>query len=316
MKIAVLNECFLNETHLKRLSHFGKIEVFPNTKTSNEVISRLKGVDIAVIDGFIAPLNKKVLSNADKLKLLVLPHNSFAMVDLQTAKNKNIAVVNSPGFSIRSVAELVIGLIFAVSRKMISADKAVRNGLFNLDPSDRSFDKYWGSNIEGKTMGVIGFGRIGSTVAKLAYGLGMNVIAFNRSQKKTKNVEMVSMEDVLRRADVISIHLSLNPETKHIISDEQFNLMKPTSILINTAAAKHVHVDTLYKALRNKKIAGAGLDVVDGIDANHPILKLENVVFTPHSASYTNESFRENLPNIVVSNIENFLKGKPSNVVN
>lgn len=316
MRIAVLNECFLNESHLKRLKKIGTVKIFPVTKTEKDAIKRVRGVDITIIDGFECPLNKKVLSSADKLKLLVLPHNSFAMVDLDTAKEKRVTVVNSPGFSRQSVAELVIALMFAVARKITLLDRLMRKNPFMMDPGDRSLDNFWGFNLEGKTLGIIGLGRIGTRVAELAQGLGMKVIAYNRSPKKVKGVKMVSLDKLLKTADVISINLALNPQTEKFISEREFKLMKPKGILINCAAAKHVDTEALYKALKTNKIGGAGLDVIGGLTKDHPILKLDNVVIAPHVGSYTYESFRVNLPEIVVSNIEAFLKREPQNVVN
>lgn len=314
MKIAVLNECFLNNSYLERLKKIGEVKVFPVTKTEEDAIKRLKGADIAIVDGFECPISKNVLSST-KLKLLVLPHNSFAMVDFKTVKEKGITVVNSPGFSLQSVAEMAIGLIFAVVKKIAWVDRLMRENPFSMDPGDRTLDKFWGFNLEGKTLGIIGLGRIGARVAELAQGLGMKVVAFNRTHKKVNGVTMLNLRDLLRRSDVISINLALNPETEKFISGKQLKLMKSKAILINCAAAKHVDTEALYDALKEGRIGGAGLDIIDGLIKDHPILKLDNVVFTPHLASYTDESFRKNLPEIVTSNIEAFLNRKPQNVV-
>lgn len=115
MKIAVLNECFLNEDHLRRLEALGDVQIFENTDSEDQAIERLKGADIAIIDGFICPPNTKVLESTAGLKLIVLPHTGYFMVDLQTAKKKGIKVANAPGFSKQAVAEMVIGLMFAVN---------------------------------------------------------------------------------------------------------------------------------------------------------------------------------------------------------
>lgn len=316
MKIAILNECFLNKEHLKRLRALGEVEIFDNTITAEDVIKRLKGADIAVVDGFLAPLNKTVISSADKLKLLVLPHNSYFMVDLETAWKKGITITNTPSFSTQAVAELVIGLMFAVNRKIALMDRKMREEPFESDPANPEHQKLWGFNLRGKTFGIIGLGKIGSEVASLAQGLGMNVIAFNRTPKKVEGVQMVSLKEVLKRSDVISINVSLNPETENIITEKEFSLMKPTAIFINVAQAKNVNAKALYKALKENKISGAGLDVIEGIKKGHPILELDNAVFTGHAGSSTDESFRENLPELVVSNIENFIRGVPQNLVN
>lgn len=317
MKIAILNECFLSESHLKRLRTLGEVVSFENTRTEDEAIKRLEGIDIAIIDGFLCPPTTRVLNSATSLKLVVLPHTGYFMVDLETANKKAIKVANAPGFSKEAVAELVIGLMFAVNRKIPLMDRNMRENPFESDPGNVEHqNKYWGFDVKGKTMGVIGLGRIGSTVATLALGLGMDVIANNRSPKTMEGVEMVSKEDLLKRADVISINVTSSEDTRNLISKKELDLMKPTAILLNVDQGQQVDTEALYTALKNKKIGGAGLDQVAGLTKDHPILKLDNVVFTGHAGSSTNESFRVNLPELVVSAVENFIQGKPKNLVN
>jgi D-3-phosphoglycerate dehydrogenase / 2-oxoglutarate reductase len=317
MKIAILNECFLNEDHLKRLRTLGDVQIFNNTTTKEDAIQRLRGVDIAIVDGFLAPLDKDVLASADNLQLLVLPHIGYFMVDLETANQKGIKVANAPGFSKESVAELVIGLMFAVNRKIVLGDRLVRNDpSFEVDPGNRDHDRYLGFDIRGKIMGRIGLGKVGSTLANLALGLGMRVVASNRSPRNMEGVEMVSLEDLLKKADVISINVTANKETENIISENELRLMKPNAILINVDQARQLDIEALYKSLKENRIGGAGVDVIKGIDKNHPILKLDNIVFTGHFGSSTVESFKQNLPEMVVSNIEEFSKGTPVNLLN
>jgi len=317
MKIGILNECFLNEKHLKRLKTLGEVVIFENTTTEQEAIERLKGLDVAIWDGFICPPTAKVLESADNLKLIVLPHTGYFMVDLETANKRGIKVANAPGFSKEAVAELVIGLMFAVNRKIPLMDRDMRKNPFDSDPSNvEQQNKYWGFDIKGKTMGIFGLGRIGSTVATLALGLGMKVIANNRSPKTMDSVEMASKEEVLKRADVISINVTSGADTENFISKKELDLMKPIAILINVDQSKQVDTEAIYQALKEKRIAGAGLDQVAGLTKDHPMLELDNVVFTPHAGSSTNESFRENLPELVVSAVEEFIKGSPKNLVN
>ena len=316
MKIAILNECFLNDEHLNRLKALGEVIILENTTTEDEAIERLKGVDIGIIDGFLCPPTAKILNSADNLKLIVLPHTGYFMVDLETASKKGIKVANAPGFSKEAVAEMVIGLMFAVNRRIPLMDRNMRENPFESNPGNiEQQNKYWGFDIKGKTMGVIGLGRIGSTVATLALGLGMKVIANNRSEKSMEGVEMVSKEELLKRADVISINVTSGAETKNLISQKELELMKPTAILINVDQGQQVDTEALYEVLKNKKIGGAGLDQVTGLTKDHPILKLDNVVFTPHAGSSTNESFRVNLPELVVSAVEAFIQNKSINLV-
>lgn len=317
MKIAILNECFLSAEHLARLKALGEVIVFPNTTTEDEAIERLKGIDIAVWDGFLCVPTARILDSTDTLKLIVLPHTGYFMVDMETANKKGIKVANAPGFSKEAVAELVIGLMFAVNRRIPLMDKDMRANPFESDPGNiEQQNKYWGFDIKGKTMGVIGLGRIGSTVANLALGLGMKVIAHNRSPKSMEGVEMVSKEELLKRSDVVSLNITSSTDSKNFISEKELALMKPTALFINVDQGIMVDTDALYTVLKEGKIGGAGLDQIAGLAKDHPILKLDNVVFTPHAGSSTDESFRVNLPELVVSDIEAFMDSKPKNLVN
>jgi lactate dehydrogenase-like 2-hydroxyacid dehydrogenase len=212
---------------------------------------------------------------------------------------------------------MVIGLMFSVDRRIPLMDRDMRVHPFESDPgSIEHQNRYWGFDIKGRTMGVIGLGRIGSTVVTLALGLGMKVVANNRSPKTMEGVEMVSKEELLKRSDVISINVTSGAETKNLIAQKELELMKPTAILINVDQGQQIDTDALYNALKNKMIGGAGLDQVAGLKQDHPILKLDNVVFTPHAGSSTNESFRVNLPELVVSAVEGFVQDDPKNLVN
>ncbi len=317
MKIAVLNECFLSNDHITRLKKLGDVVIHGNTTNDDDAIQKLKDADIAIVDGFMCPLTARIINSTDKLKLIVLPHTGYFMVDLKAAEVKGIKVANAPGFSKQAVAEMVIGLMFAVNRKIPLMDRDMRSNPFDSDPGNLEHQrKYWGFDIKGRTMGVIGLGRIGSTVATLALGLGMKVIAHTRTAKSMDGVEMVSKDELLKRSDVVSINVTSGVETKNLISTKELALMKPTAILINVDQAAQVDTEALYEALKNNKIGGAGLDQVGGVTKGHPILGLDNVVFTGHAGSSTNESFRVTLPELVVSAIEGFVQGNPKNLVN
>lgn len=317
MNIVVLNECFLSSQHLDRLKNVGEVVCYEDTRSEDEAIDRLNGVDIAIIDGFLCPPTARVLDGTQGLKLIVLPHTGYFMVDLETANKKGIKIANAPGFSKQAVAEMVIGLMFAVNRRIPLMDRDMRLDPFESDPGNKDQQNvYWGFDLKGKTMGVLGLGRIGSTVAELALGLGMKVIATNRSPKIMDGVTMVSKEELLKNSDVISINVTSGTDTKNIISEKELALMKPTAILINADQGQQVDTEALYNALKDKKIGGAGLDQVAGLTKGHPLLKLDNVVFTPHAGSSTNESFRINLPELVVSAVEEFVQGRFKNTIN
>jgi len=315
MKIAILNECFFDKQHIEWLKKFGDVVICKDTDSEEKTIERLQDVDIAIGDQFIAKFSKKVLESAQKLKLLALNTISFAYVDLKTASERGITVSNVPGFSKQAVAEFAIGLMFAVNRKIAFGDRLMRKTPFELDPGNKDHQKFIGFDMKGKTLGVVGLGNIGSVVAQLGMSFGMKVVAFNRGPKKINGVRMLALAELLKVSDVVSVHIALNTDTKGIISNKEFELMKPNAILINTSQPEIVNTESLYDALKSDRISGAAIDIGTMIKPDHPLFKLENVVLTPHAGSFTNESFFVNLPKMIVENVESFVKGKPINVV-
>lgn len=314
MEIAVLNDCHLNEEHLERLRKLGSLTVYDNTDSESGCIGRLKGAEIALVDGFDAPLNARVIESADTLRLLVVLSTAFNVVDLDAANRMGIKVANVPGFSTESVAEHAIALMFAVIRRIPLGDREVRKSPFQIAGSE-SDERFLGFEVKGKTLGVIGLGEIGARVAEIGSALGMNVVAYNRTSRDLPNVEMLSLEALLKTSDVISVNLALTPETEYIISDETLALMKPTAVLINTAIGTHVNTQALYKALKAKRIFGAGLDLLAEWDESNPLLELDNIVFSPHSAWWTPEAL-VNFAETVTGTVESFARGEPKNLVN
>ncbi len=315
MKIAILNRVFLTQKHIDRLKTLGEVVLHTDTDNEQKAIEHLKDVDIAIVDGFICPLNANVLNNTNSLKYIVIQSTGYDCIDLETATQKGITVSNVPTYASQSVAELAIALMFAVARKITLADKAMRNDFFEIDPRYDLYNQFVGSTIKGKTMGILGHGEIGSKVAEMAHGLGMQVLCFTKHPAEIDWIKFLSLQEVLTQSDVVSIHLPLTPETENIISTNEFKQMKTESILVNTARGKHVNTQALYEALKTGEIGGAGVDVIADADENHPIFKLENIVFTPHLAFFTDESLR-NLADTVVANVEAYIKGSPINLVN
>ncbi len=316
MKIVILNNSFFTEKHIERLRALGEVVFYQTTNTEKEAIKRLQGADIALVDAFIAPINAKVLQAVTNVKLIALNTTTFSMVDSAVAREKGIHVANIPGFSKESVAELAIGLLFSLSRHIIRGDARVRSHpIDDLDPASDEGKSYIGFELKGKTMGILGLGRIGGCVSQLAQGLGMNVIAHNRTEKIVSGVQNVSFEELFKKSDVVSVHLPLTSETQGIIGIKEFDLMKKTAVIVNLAPPACIETEALYLALKNGKIRGAALDLVANVDENHPIFKLDNVIFTPHIGSYTEEAFLTNMPEMVVSNVEAFVAGKPQNIV-
>lgn len=315
MKIVILNECFLTNAHLERLRNFGQVEIFKDTDSEEKAIERLKDADVAVADMFIAPLNKKVLSSTERLEFISLNTSGFELIDLGAATQAGIRVSDTPGYSTEAVAEHTIALMFAVIRKIVSGDQKMREKPLQTDPGNKKDRQFEGFEVFGKTLGVIGLGAIGQRVAQICLALGMKVLAYNRSSKNITGVKQVSLEELLKESDVVSLNLALPKELENFISHKELSLMKNNTVLINTAQGKLVDTQALYQALKENKIGGAGLDVIAEWTKDNPLLKLNNVVFTPHSGWFTQEALVR-MADIIVDNVESFAKGNPKNIIN
>jgi glycerate dehydrogenase len=248
------------------------------------------------------------------LKYLTINSTGYDVLDLQAAKAHNIQVSNIPEYTTEAVAEHTLALILATTRHIVQLDKKMHEKPYEIDPSDTSQLQFLGVNLKDKTLGIIGLGKIGQRVAEIAHGIGMQVIAYNRSQKNINYVKQVSLEELLKESDVVSLHTPLNESSENMIKEKELAMMKSHAILINTARGKIVDTEALVAALRNKKIGGAGIDTLAEWDKLNPLLSFENIILSPHSAWYTNETF-ENLANMVVENIESFAKGQPQNLI-
>lgn len=313
MHIAILNEFAFSDEQLNKLKGLGKVTVFDDTVSECQAKRHLNGVDIAIVEGFKAPLNNRVLAQADSLKFLSLSSTAYHFIDLEFASRRGIIVANIPGFSTEAVAEHTIALMFAVIRRIPIGDREVRENGLVITASEND-GRFLGFDIKGKTMGVLGLGSIGTRVAELGLALGMKVVAYNRTPRKIPNVMMLSLDEVLKISDIVSVNLALTHETEYIISQRELNLMKQSAVLINTAAAPHIDEQALSKALIEKRIFGAGLDLLTTEGAENPLFALDNIVLSPHAGWWTKEA-QENLRAMIIANVESFIIGKPLNVV-
>jgi phosphoglycerate dehydrogenase-like enzyme len=227
-------------------------------------------------------------------------------VDLVAAQAAGIRVTNTPGVSAIAVAEHTIALMMAVAKHVVGVDRQVRRG---------HWPRAMVMQLRGKTLGLIGTGAIGREVAALGKAIGMRVIAWTFRSRAT-GIEYLPFEDVFRRSDVVSVHVRQSPETIGLIGREQFELMKPQAVLLNTARGAIVREADLFSALSANRIAGAGLDVfeTEPLPADSPLRALENVVLTPHAAGITPETTEAGLA-LAIENVFSFLAGTPKNVV-
>ncbi len=237
-------------------------------------------------------VDETVLDKAPNLKVICKQGVGVDRIDVDACTRRGICVANTPNSNFISVAEHTMALLLALEKRLYPISVHVRvNG---EDPATVS--KYTASELYGKTLSVIGLGKIGLRVAELAHAFGMEIVAYVRHPERVKAPEYISltasMDDAIRQADYLSLHVSGTKENRNLIGKRELELMKPTAVLINTTRGFVVDEDALYQALVNHKIAGAALDVVrdDPIRAGNPLFELEQVMVTPHTAANTRES--------------------------
>jgi glyoxylate reductase len=262
-------------------------------------------------------IDRAVLAANPKLKAVAAMNITPDRIDVAEATRRGIAVTVIPPIVAESVADLHLGLMLAVARRMVEGDRSVRASRF---PGSQS-NHFAGSFVHGKTIGLIGAGRIGQATARRARGFNMRIVYWGPRRKpdaeREFDMKYLPLDQLLAEADFVSLHQPYNAETHHMISDREFALMKPSAFIINTARGAIIDEAAMVRALKKKKIAGAGLDVFENEPKVPPaLLKMKNVVLTPHLGSAVME-LRDVMANIVVDNIQALIDGRlPPNCVN
>ena len=280
---------YIPEEAIKRLEEVFEVEIFPENRaiTHEELKEKVKDID-ALICLLTDNIDHEIIEAASNLKCISVYAVGYNNIDVETATKHGIVICNTPGVLTETTADLAWALIMSCARRIVEADRFVREGKFQgWEPM-----LMLGNDIFGKTLGIIGMGRIGRAVAHRALGFDMKVIYYDPQvdpESLPSDYVSVDLTTLCQNSDFISIHTPLTPETRHLIGEKEFNLMKPTAILINTARGPIIDEQTLISALKEHKIAGAGLDVYE----NEPVIpeeliKLSNVILLPHigSASY------------------------------
>ncbi len=282
------------------------------------IIERVRDVD-ALVSLLTDPIDAEVFDAAPKLRIVSQYAVGYDNIDVKEATKRGIYVTNTPGVLTETVADFTFALMLAVARRVVEADKYVREGRWKVAWHPLMM---LGSDVYGRTLGIVGMGRIGSAVARRAKGFGMRILYYDSVRReeleRELGAEFVDLDRLLEESDYVSLHVPLTPETYHLIGEEQLRKMKPTAFLINTARGKVVDQKALYRALKEGWIAGAGLDVFEQepIPPDDPLLKLDNVVLAPHAASASHET-RSRMAEMVAENLIAFLNGKvPPNLVN
>jgi phosphoglycerate dehydrogenase-like enzyme len=275
------------------------------------VIKALQGFAIVNMMRERTPFNRKVIEGLPDLKLLITTGGRNASIDLKACAERGITVCGTGGFG-SPTAGIAVGLILELTRRVGFENARMKAG----EPWQLTL----GQDLEGMTLGVLGLGKLGQRVAKVARAFGMKVIAWSQNltpeKAKEGGAEYVSKEDLFRRADIVSIHVVLSDRTRGLVGAKELGLMKKTAYLVNTARGPIVDEKALIAALQSKSIAGAGIDVfdVEPLPTDHPYRKMDNVVLTPHLGYVTEQNYRKQYPE-VVEDIRAWLDGKPVRVL-
>lgn len=283
-----------------------------------ELIEHVKDKD-ALLCLLTDKIDAEVMDAAPNLKVVSTYSVGFDHIDIEAATKRGIYVTHTPGVLTDAVAEFTVGLLLAITRRILEADQIIRKGEWNK-PWNPFF--LTGPELKGKTLGIVGFGRIGRAVAKKVKGFEMNLIYYdvyrNEQAEKELGVKYVDLETLLKESDFVSLHVPLTKDTYHMIGEKELKMMKPTAYLINTARGAVVDTEALVKALKEKWIAGAALDVFEQepLPPGHPLTKLDNVILAPHIASATNEA-RARMAELAAKNLVAVLRGEmPPALVN
>lgn len=298
---------------LKPLERYGEVALYGTKAASDEeLVERLKGARALINVRSYTTFHAQLLEKLPDLGIISVLGTGTDNIDLLAATERGIAVTNTPGVHSTSVAELNFALILACARHILLADKKMREGIWYHRE---------GLELYGKTLGLVGLGAIGQEVARIGGAFGFKLIGWSTTYDPERaqrcGVELVELDDLLRQSDIVSLHVRASPRTQGMIGERELALMKSTAILINTARAALVDECALVAALRQGKIAGAGIDVFnqEPIDPDNPLLELENVVLSPHVGWVTHEASAR-LRKMPVDNIIAYLEGRPEHVVN
>jgi len=284
------------------------VEYFDTLPRSEaDLIERIGAAEIVINIRSSSRFTENVFAQCEQLQLLSLWGTGTDNVDLAAASRRGVTVTNTPGVSAISIAEHCLALLLSVARKIPRTDAEIRQG---------HWPRGGGAQMYGKTLGIIGLGAIGRRFAQLGQAIGMRVIAWTLHPNPALGFELVSLDELYRSSDVISLHLRLSAETRDLVGEREFATMKRSAILINTARGPIANEAALIEALLTGRIAGAGIDVfdVEPLPAGHPLTRLPNVVLTAHSAGVTPEALEAGLQ-MAVDNVFHFLAGHPTQVV-
>lgn len=318
MKIVVLDGYTENPGDLswEGLEKLGELTVYDRTP-ADKIVERMKGAEAVYTNK--TPISRETIAACPELKFVGVLATGYNVVDTTAAKEAGVVVCNIPTYGTDAVAQYVFALLLEMCHHVGEHSDCVKAGDWTNNV-DWCFWNHPLIELAGKTLGIIGFGRIGQRTAEIAMAFGMNVLAYDEYQNsalESEKCKYASLDELLANSDVISLHCPLFPSTEGIINKDTLAKMKDGVMLVNTSRGPLVVEADLRDALNSGKVAGAALDVVstEPIKMDNPLLSAKNVIITPHIAWAPKES-RQRLMNIAVENLQSFVNGKPENVVN
>lgn len=321
MKIVVLDGYTLNPGDLdwKGLDNLGECVVYDRTSLTDveEAISRIGDAEAVYTNK--TPLSKEVFDRCTNIKFIGVLATGYNVVDVNAAKEKGIPVANIPTYGTAAVGQFAIALLLEICHHIGHHNQAVQEGRWETN-NDWCFWDYPLIELDGKTMGIVGYGRIGQATGRIAQALGMKVLAYDAYKNpvlESETCQYAELEELLVESDVIALHCPLFPETEGIINKDSIAKMKDGVIILNNSRGPLIVEQDLADALNSGKVAAAGLDVVstEPIKGDNPLLSAKNCIITPHISWAPKES-RKRLMDIAVNNLVEFLAGNPVNVVN
>ena len=316
MKIINLDASALNPGDLSWdvLNQFGQVTLYQKTESEEEAIARIGDHEIVLTNK--VPITETLLNACPNIQLVCVQATGYNIVDTAACARRGIPVCNVPDYGTAAVAQFTLALMLELCHRIGYHDAVVHDGKWCRSNTFCFWDTPQ-MELGGKTLGIIGFGRIGQAVAKLAQAFGMQVIAHSRSRKESPDAEFVELDTLLARSDFISLHCPLFPENARMVNQEFLSKMKPGAFLINTARGGLLDEQAVADALTTGQLAGAAVDVAseEPMKTYNPLLNAPNCIITPHIAWAPKES-RQRLLDCCVENIRAYLAGKPRNVVN
>ena len=316
VKIVVLDGFTLNPGDLSwnGLHSLGDCDMYDRTKPQ-DTIARAGGAEIILTNKTV--IDRSVISALPAMQYIGVTATGYNVVDLDSARERGIPVTNVPAYATPSVAQMVFALLLELTMHVAHHSDGVRSGRWTASP-DFCYWDFPLTELDGLTMGIIGYGSIGRAVARIARSFGMRVLVCdNRSLPEESGVSFVDLDCLFRESDVVSLHCPLTSDTEGIINADHLALMKKSAYLINTGRGPLVVESDLADALNSGRIAGAGIDVlrVEPPPTDNPLIGAKNCIITPHIA-WASQASRSRLMDVVVDNIRSFLQGRGKNVVN